>query len=413
MTVRKGLKSLAESTPNFSNQALENAINELKIGWVTKSIQLDTSITDNTVLSTTQKNDVKETINNIAYLNTGRYLNDLVRHTTTILDGSIIPGDPAITGTEDTGQGDFLEILQSVQSLQTLIPNLYGQTAEEKARGVDDHLGVLNNIFIRTDDSSKPVFTSLRESIVFINNGNLATETALATAIDNLSAFLSSVVGDSTDFQQTLNTFATAVATANTNLDTTLQSVPYDVKRTQMINDRDTIVTQQALEISNITSIRTFIESLTDNSAYIGLAEDPQLRKLMAKVAQNTNWQSYFNDYEKNQNDLNPQFDIDSDSDKSAVIDQILISRGLPDVTSPVDIEDVAEKAKKDDRIDTRDFDYYTVEQIIKNCCEQLQLRTIGTIYDQSSRLLTNLNERDRQLIANELDANESAGTIS
>jgi hypothetical protein len=413
MTVRKGLKSLAESTPNFSNQALENAINELKIGWVTKSIQLDTSITDNTVLSTTQKNDVKETINNIAYLNTGRYLNDLVRHTTTILDGSIIPGDPAITGTEDTGQGDFLEILQSVQSLQTLIPNLYGQTAEEKARGVDDHLGVLNNIFIRTDDSSKPVFTSLRESIVFINNGNLATETALATAIDNLSAFLSSVVGDSTDFQQTLNTFATAVATANTNLDTTLQSVPYDVKRTQMINDRDTIVTQQALEISNITSIRTFIESLTDNSAYIGLAEDPQLRKLMAKVAQNTNWQSYFNDYEKNQNDLNPQFDIDSDSDKSAVIDQILTSRGLPDVTSPVDIEDVAEKAKKDDRIDTRDFDYYTVEQIIKNCCEQLQLRTIGTIYDQSSRLLTNLNERDRQLIANELDANESAGTIS
>jgi hypothetical protein len=413
MTVRKGLKSLAESTPNFSNQALENAIYELKIGWVTKSIQLDTSITDNTVLSTTQKNDVKETINNIAYLNTGRYLNDLVRHTTTILDGSIIPGDPAITGTEDTGQGDFLEILQSVQSLQTLIPNLYGQTAEEKARGVDDHLGVLNNIFIRTDDSSKPVFTSLRESIVFINNGNLATETALATAIDNLSAFLSSVVGDSTDFQQTLNTFATAVATANTNLDTTLQSVPYDVKRTQMINDRDTIVTQQALEISNITSIRTFIESLTDNSAYIGLAEDPQLRKLMAKVAQNTNWQSYFNDYEKNQNDLNPQFDIDSDSDKSAVIDQILTSRGLPDVTSPVDIEDVAEKAKKDDRIDTRDFDYYTVEQIIKNCCEQLQLRTIGTIYDQSSRLLTNLNERDRQLIANELDANESAGTIS
>jgi hypothetical protein len=120
MTVRKGLKSLAESTPNFSNQALENAINELKIGWVTKSIQLDTSITDNTVLSTTQKNDVKETINNIAYLNTGRYLNDLVRHTTTILDGSIIPGDPAITGTEDTGQGDFLEILQSVQSLHQI-----------------------------------------------------------------------------------------------------------------------------------------------------------------------------------------------------------------------------------------------------------------------------------------------------
>ena len=63
MTVRKGLKSLAESTPNFSNQALENAINELKIGWVSKSIDLDTAIANNTVLTTSQKNDVKDTIN--------------------------------------------------------------------------------------------------------------------------------------------------------------------------------------------------------------------------------------------------------------------------------------------------------------------------------------------------------------
>ena len=66
MTVNKGLKSLAESTPNFSNQALENSINELKIGWVAKSIELDTAITNNSVLTTTQKNDVKDTINNVA-----------------------------------------------------------------------------------------------------------------------------------------------------------------------------------------------------------------------------------------------------------------------------------------------------------------------------------------------------------
>ena len=30
MTVKKGLKTLVESTPNFSNQALENAINDIK-----------------------------------------------------------------------------------------------------------------------------------------------------------------------------------------------------------------------------------------------------------------------------------------------------------------------------------------------------------------------------------------------
>ena len=100
MTVNKGLKSLAESTPNFSNQALENSINELKIGWVAKSIELDTAITNNSVLTTTQKNDVKDTINNVAYLNAGRYLNDMVRHTNKILDGSIIPGNPDITSGE-------------------------------------------------------------------------------------------------------------------------------------------------------------------------------------------------------------------------------------------------------------------------------------------------------------------------
>ena len=30
MAVNKGLKTLAENTPDFSNQALENAINEIK-----------------------------------------------------------------------------------------------------------------------------------------------------------------------------------------------------------------------------------------------------------------------------------------------------------------------------------------------------------------------------------------------
>ena len=78
---KKGLKSLAESTPDFSNQSLENAVNNLKIGWVAKSIELDTAITDSTVLTDSQKNDLKDTINNVAHLNAGRYLNDLLRHT--------------------------------------------------------------------------------------------------------------------------------------------------------------------------------------------------------------------------------------------------------------------------------------------------------------------------------------------
>jgi hypothetical protein len=413
MAVNKGLKSLVEASPNFSNQALENAINELKIGWVIKSVELDTAIEDNTVLTTSQKNDIKDTVNNIAYLNAGRYLNDMIRHTNTILDGSIIPGDPLIESA-DNGQGTFIEILQSVQSLQNTIPDLYGVPASAKARSVNDHLGILNNKFVTTDDSSRPVFTTLRESISFITNAGLATDTAYQTAMDNLKAFVNGVVADSTDFQQTLDTFATAVATAATNFDTALQNHPYSVKRTQMISDRDSIVTQQSLENSNITTLRTYTETLTDNLAYVGVAEDTELRELMAKVAQDSNWQTYFEDYETNQNNLNPIYTTDSNSDKSAVIDQVLAANGLPDVTDPTDLKAVADKAKRDSRIDTKYYDRYTVEQQITKSCEQLGLVTTNrSITDQSRRLLNNMNQHDRDVIAQQLDLNESSDTLS
>ena len=412
MTVRKGLKSLVESTPNFSNQALENAINELKIGWASDSIQLDTDIANNQVLTDTQKNDLKDTINNISYLNVGRYLGDIVRHTNTILDGSIIPGNPDVVTGED-GQGTFSEILQLIQGLQQTIPSQYGLTAAEKNRDVNDHLGILGNMFTATEDSSKPVFTSMKDSITFINNASLATETALVTAITNLRNFINSVVADSTDFQQTLDTFATAVATANTNFHNALGNEPYLTKRTQLIADRDSIETQRTLENSNITTLRSYTETLTENSAYIGLADDPKLRTIMANVAQDPNWQSYFNEYEQNQSYSNPLYDIDQDSDKASVIDQVMKMKGLPDVQDPLDLDAVVEKAKKDSRIDTKNFDNLTIEQIITDCCRQLDLSVKGTEYNQSERLLSNLNERDRDIIAQSLDLNESSNTIS
>ena len=411
MAINKGLTSLVNASPNFSNQGLENAINELKIGWVTKSFTLDTDITDNTILTTSQKNDVKDTINNIAHLNIGRYLKDLIRHTNTILDGSILP---VVAGTENFPQGTFLEILQTVQSIQSLIPQLYGVPASEKSRDVNDHLGSLNNKFLETEDSSAPVFTSLKESITFINNASLATETALGTAYDNLKNFINSVVADSTDFQQTLNTFATAVATAHTNFNNALASEPYLTKRTQLTTDRDSVVTQVNLENSNVSGIRTYIETLTNNISYTSLAEDSELRKLMARVSQNADWQTYFNDYETNSANLNPLYTTDTDSDKISIIEQVLIARGLPDVVDYVDLESVASKAKKDSRIDTKGFDLKTTEQIITKACEQLKILVSNrSIYNQSRELLDNMNNFDKQQIANELDLNESSNTLS
>ena len=417
MTVNKGLLSLVENTPNFSNQALENAVNTLKVGdpssWVIKGSQLDSVIASNTVLTTSQKNDLKDDINNVTHLNLGRVLGDLIRHSNTIINGSIIPGDPSIL-TGEQGQGSFLEILQQVQSLQTSIPELYGVPASDKSRGVNDHLGTLNNIFTTTEDSSAPVFTSLLESINFIVTANLATETALETAYDNLKNFINSVVADSTDFQETLDNFATAVATAHTNMNNALAAEPLLTHRNNLIAQREKINVQVALENSNITSIRTYIESLSNNLAYTSLAEDVTLRELMSKVAQNKQWQTYFENYENEKENLNPIYFTNTDSDKSAVIDQVLAVSGLPDVTDPTDLEAVAAKAMRDSRIDTANYDRYTVEQQIIKSCEQLGItvanRTTGAL---SGTLLRNMNKHDRDDIARQLDLNESADTLS
>ena len=413
MTVNKGLKTLTENSPNFSNQGLENAIGVFKIGWVLKSFELDTAIENNTVLTTSQKNDLKDDINNVTHLNLGRVLGDLIRHSATIIDGSIIPGNADITSGPN-GQGTFLEILGSVQGLQITIPSLNGVPASDKKRAVNDHLGTLNNIFLETEDSSAPVFTSLLESINFIVTADLATETALETAYDNLKAFINSVVGDSTDFQQTLDTFATAVATAHTNLNNALAAQPLLTHKNNLIAQREKINVQVALENSNITSIRTYTESLSNNLAYTSLAEDATLRQLMSKVAQNKQWQTYFEEYETNEANLNPIYTTDTDSDKSAVIDQVLADSGLPDVTDASDLIAVANKAKRDTRIDTANYDRYTVEQQITRSCEQLGITTANrTITALSGTLLRNMNQHDRDEIARQLDSNESANTLS
>jgi hypothetical protein len=410
MTVNKGLLSLVENEPNFSNQALENAVNTLKVGWVLKSFELDSVIASNVVLTTSQKNDLKDDINNVTHLNLGRTLGDLVRHTASIIDATIIPLDDADNPTPAT----FLEILQQVQTVQGLIPELYGVPASDKSRAVNDHLGTLNNIFTATEDSSAPVFTSLFESINFIVTADLATETALETAYDNLKGFINSVTDDSTDFQQTLDTFATAVATAHTNFNNALASEPYLTHRNNLVTQREKINVQVALENSNLVNIGTFIETLSNNISYSALAEDDTLRQLMSKVAQDTNWQNYFTNYENEKDNLNPIYTTDTDSDKSAVIDQVLADSGLPDVTDATDLAAVAAKAQRDTRIDTANYDRYTVEQQITKSCEQLNITTANkTITALSGTLLRNMNQHDRDEIARQLDSNESASTLS
>ena len=409
MAVNKGRKSLAESNPEFSNQNIENAVNELKIGWVAKTFTLDTSIKNNNVLTNTQKNNARLTINNQPHLNIGRYLNDMLDHTNTILDGTVVP-----LTEDDADQTTFLEILNLVLVVQDLVPELLGVPASDKARDVNDHLGTINNKFLETEDSSLPIFTSLKQSIAFIDDKAIATDTAYQTALTNMTNFVDGVVGDSTDFQQTLDTFATAVATAATNFNTALAAEPYLTKRTQLIADNEAVDVQVALEKSNLSSIVTYTDSLNEYNSYTALAENKELRTLITRISQNANFITYFRDYEKNQNNLNPVYTTDSDSDKSAVISQILADSGLPDVLDFTDFAAVANKAKRDARIDTKNYDRLTVEQQITDACKQLSITTANrSILNQSKSLLDNLNKRDRDLIATQLDLNEEASTLS
>jgi len=411
MTVNKGLKTLVGLSPNFSNQAVENAVNDLKTGWVTKSFELDSTIASNTVLTTSQKNDLKNTINNIAYLNLGRTLGDLIRHTASIIDGSILPVD---TGVPNPTAGTFSEILGSVQSVQGIVPLFYGVPASDINKGINDHLGTINNILLTTEDSTQPAFTMLKDAITFINNANLATETALETAYDDLKAFIQSTRDDSTDFQQTLDTFATAVATAHTNFNNALASEPYLTKRTQLLDGREKVNTQVSLEHTNLTGIRTYLQNLLDVQSNTGLASNREMATLLAKVAQTPEWQEYYENYEQNFRNLNPIYTTQTDSDRSAIIDQVYTDSGLPDVRDSLDLIAVADKAKRDARIDTTGFDPLTAEQVITKACEQLGITTANrTIYTQSETLLNNMNQEDRDRIARALDLNESSNTLS
>ena len=427
MTVNKGLTTLVNNTPNFSNQALENAINEIKAidkddgyQFIKSQFDVDTAIRDNTVLTQTQKNDALETLYNAQpHLQIGRYLTDIIRHSATIIDGTIIPKD---NEGDETGS-TFLEILQNVQSVQGLIPDLYGVSASDKKRSVNDHLGSLNNIFTTTEDSSAPVFTRLTRMMTLIRDtataGGGSSALAIGTAAVRFSnnalvTFLNSVVADSTDFQTSLDNAVSQAAGNYSSLNTRISDALAGDPISELQAIREEINVQVNLENSNLVGIGSYIETLTNNISFSSLAEDKDLRALLVNVAQNKNWQTYFDTYEQNKGYLNSALDTDSDSDKSSVIDSVLTDLGLPDVLDSTDLQAVADKAKRDDRIDTTNYDRFTVQQQIIKSCEQLLITTANIdILSLSASLLNNMNQHDRDKIAEQLDLNESANTLS
>ncbi len=414
MPIKKGLSTLIDIDPNFSDQAIENSVNDIKLGWVIKSFELDEVITANAVLSVSQKNDIKDTINNVPYLNLGRLFGDLLRHTKSVIDGSILP----VTDAGNPTPGTFEEILGSVQSLQGMIPLLYGGTAKDKSRGVNDHLGTLNNVLLESEDGSTlSAMAMLKESVQFIVPFNLSTETALETAYDNLKAHINTLTDDSTDIEHRtplLTPLSNAVATAHTNFNNGLNTNTFLAKRDQMQLAEQKIEKQVSLENSNLTTIRDYIQSLITTQTFAGLGSSDEMAELLSKVSQAPEWINYYKTYKENFAGLNPIYTTDSNTDKEAMVDEIYTNSGLPDVGDHLDLVAVAEKAKRDDRIDTAGFDKLVHQDVITKACLQLNIQIANrSIYTQSELLLENMNKEDRAKISRALDFNESVDTLS
>ena len=134
----------------------------------------------------------------------------------------------------------------------------------------------------------------------------------------------------------------------------------------------------------------------------------------MTRISQTPAWITYFENYVSNFNSLNPVYNTGSGAvDMQSGVDALYTNSGLPDVRDSLDINAVADKAKRDNRIDTAGFDSLTVEQIINKACVQLSIITTNrTVYAQSESLLNNMNKHDRDEIARKLDLNESANTL-
>ena len=403
MPINQGLKAFAESTPDFDNQSVQNMINLVNIGFVTKTRTLAQKIDNSTVLTVSQKNDLLETANTQAHLNLGRVLEDLDLHTAKIFTGAL--GETR----EDGSTGTFLEHVQSVQSFVTTVPSLFGHTADFIKKGVAGHFGTVSGAIDTT-------MNSLKEAIEFINSKSESTDTAFQTATQNIINFLDTL-DDSTSFDEsTFNSLQSAFQTAANDFDTELQNGDNATFRTNMINARKTVVDQIALEVLNLGALDTYSTTLDNVNSYLTLTDDQDVRNLIVRNSTNTNFKSYFQQYATRNSNRNPLYEgVLDDSSEDTAINEILQLKGLPDVTDFLDLDAVAAKATRDDRLKTTvSFTGKNTEEIIILACDTLKInKETKKINALSKTLLDNMNRHDRETIKTQLNLNQQIDTLS
>jgi len=402
MSVQQGLKSLAETSPNFSNAGVESAITATNIGFVTKTKTLNYLVDINSTLTDAQKTTIRASLNIQPYLNVGRYLQDLSNHTYKILDGSLGQTDEGDTAPT------FLELLGSIDSIQGSYLSLYGVEASTVGKGVDDYVGTLRQ-------TMNDKLAEITVAVQTITNASLSSNTAFQNATQALINFVNAL-GDSTTLDiSTLNSLLSAYESAANNFNSILSGAAYANQKTILVNNRSAIVTQIAAEVANLGSIRTYSESLTNLISYQGLAGNTKIRDLIGKSAQATEWKDYYENYETRFTQLNAKYEnINGDSENETIINNELSQRGLPDVKSYTDLRAVAAKASRDPRLSTVAFQGRTIAQIINDSCVKLNIDINGLdVYGQSQSLLKNMNEYDRETVRIELNLHQEANTLS
>ena len=403
MSVSQGLTSLANNNPSFSNQHIQNNIANATVAWIEKTRTIAYRTDISVILTNSQKTDVYDAMESQSYLNIGRYFLDLDNHTYKILDGSL--GE---TNANDTTTATFLEHLSLVDGIQGVYQSLYGTDADAAGKGIDDFFGSLRGTLI---SSVEAVGNAVRN----INNFSLASQTAYETALQNFINFLDTL-GDSTFFNEsTFNTLLSAIQATAATLDSALGANSFQNQKNSLITNRSIIVEQIQKEKNNLGTIRTYSESLTSILTYKSFAGSSKINDIIAKSAQNSAWKDYFINYETRLNQINPLYDMASDSSEEDAINLALKLKNLPDVKNYLDTESVAKKALRDTRIKTRLGDSgKTTEQIIEESCMLLGININGKdVYAQSKSLLENMNNFDRETVKKEILLHKQVSTNS
>ena len=399
--IRQGLKSLAETSTNFSNQAVQDAIAEANIGFVIKTKTLAELVDADEILTESQKSDINDSMEVQSYLNVGRYLTDLDDHTADMLLG--------LLGEDIGGTGTFLEQLGMVDGIQGSYLYLYGEEAGTANRGVDDHFGSLRGIL-------NVNLQSIKQAVATITSGSLAQDTAYQAATQALIDYINTLA-DSTAFDEsTFNSLLSSLESAANNFNTILSAAAYSAQKAKLVAARTAIKEQITLESTNLGSIKSYSTILNRYMSYQGLAENNRIREIIAKTAQSTAWRDYYENYQSRLDQLNAKYEnSQGDSENASIIDNEMRIRGLPDVTDYTNLQAVADKASRDTRlITTVSFPGRSIAEVIRRSCEQLRINITGRdVYGQSQALLENMNNHDRDTIKLELENHQRANTLS